>query len=265
LHVRKSCCFPPFFILNKEVIVPTRAVSYARFIFFVFAGLFAALPASAHYIWIEQDRTHQSRLFFGEYQDKEREKSPGRLDEIKNPQAWRVDASGKREPLEVIRRSDHFDLGVARHDASIFIAEERGYEVKDWSKHGHGIVKPMFYARYSPLGTKTMEKPELALDILPEPANESASRTFTVYFHNSPLPKAKIKVHGPNLSTQEQNTDENGEVTIPMAMTGQYVLEVIHRESQPGEFDGKDYEALRHRATLTFILPVSANSEKQKK
>jgi hypothetical protein len=247
------------------VIVLTKAISYARFIFLVLAGIFAALPASAHYLWVEQDGAHQSRLFFGEYQDSEREKSPGRLDEIKKPQAWRVDASGKRELLEPVRRSDHFDLGAARHGESVVIAEERSYEVKDWSKHGHGIVKPMFYARYSPLKTKTKPMPELALDILPEPADGSASRTFTLYFRNSPLANAKIKVHGPDLFTQEQSTDENGKATIPTALTGQYVLEVIHRESQPGEFEGKKYEAVRHRATLTFILPVSANSQKQEK
>ena len=63
----------------------TRSVSYTRLVLFVLAGLFAALPASAHYIWIEQDSAHQARLFFGEYQDGEREKSPGRLDEIKKP------------------------------------------------------------------------------------------------------------------------------------------------------------------------------------
>jgi hypothetical protein len=242
--------------------VLTSSVSYTRFILFVLAGLFAALPASAHYIWIEQDGTHQARLFFGEYQDGEREKSPGRLDEIKKPQAWRIDASGKRNPLEVIRRTDHFDLGVVRHDASVLIAEERGYEVKDWAKHGHGVVKPMFYARYSTLTVKAAGKPELALDILPEPAEGTASRTFIVYFHNLPLAKARIKAHGPNLSTQEESTDENGKVTIPTALTGQYVLEVIHRESQPGEFEGKKYEALRHRATLTFILPAPRNQGK---
>ncbi|HVW64009.1 MAG TPA: hypothetical protein VHB01_03265 [Nitrosospira sp.] len=237
--------------------MPTNAISYTRFIFFVFAALFAALPASAHYIWIEQDGAHQSRLFFGEYQEGEREKSPGRLDEIKNPQAWTIEASGKREPLEATRRANHFDLGVTRRTASTVIAEEHGYEVKDWSKNGHGIVKPMFYARYSSFETKGASKPELALDILPEAANGSASRTFTVYFHNSPLVKAKIKIHGPNLSTQEHSTDENGEVTISTGLTGQYVLEVIHREGQPGEFEGKKYEALRHRATLTFIRPAS--------
>ena len=221
------------------------------------AGLFAVLPAAAHYIWIEQDSGHQSRLFFGEYQDGEREKSPGRLDEITKPQAWLIDASGKREPLEVIRRTNHFDLGVVRHGASTVIAEEHGYGVKDWNKHGHGVVKPMFYARYTPLKAKAPEKPELTLDILPEAADGSVSRTFTVYFRNSPLAKAKIKAHAPNLSTGEQSTDENGKATIPTAMTGQYVLEVIHRENRPGEFDGKKYEAVRHRATLTFTLPVS--------
>ncbi|HEX7235080.1 MAG TPA: hypothetical protein VF243_07415, partial [Nitrosospira sp.] len=64
---------------------------------------------------------------------------------------------------------------------------------------------------------------------------------------------------------QELSADENGKVIIPTPFTGQYVLEVIHRESQPGEFEGKQYEAVRHRATLTFILPVSSNSGKQEK
>jgi uncharacterized GH25 family protein len=247
------------------VIVLTNAVSYARFIFLVLAGISAALPASAHYIWIEQDSAHQSRLFFGEYQDGEREKSPGRLDEIKKPQAWRIDASGNREQLEPVRRSDHFDLGVVRHGGSVMIAEEHGYEVKDWSKHGHGVVKPMFYARYSPLEIKAAGKPELMLDILPESAEGMASRTVTIYFRNSPLARARINIHAPNLSTQELSADESGKVTIPTPFAGQYVLEVIHRESQPGEFEGKKYEAARHRATLTFILPVSANSGKQEK
>lgn len=237
--------------------MPTNVISCIRFIFLVSAALFAALPASAHYIWIEQDGSHQSRLFFGEYQEGEREKSPGRLDEITKPQAWTIEAGGKHKALEVTRRADHFDLGVIRHGASTVIAEERGYEVKDWSKNGHGVVKPMFYARYGSFEVKAPGKPELGLDILPEPTNGSASRTFTVYFHNSPLVKATIKIHGPNLSTQEQTTDENGEATISTGSAGQYVLEVIHRETQPGEFEGKNYEAIRHRATLTFIRPAS--------
>ena len=61
----------------------TRIFIRASLVFLALTGLSATLPAAAHYIWIEQDDVHQARLFFGEYQNKEIERSPGRLDEIK--------------------------------------------------------------------------------------------------------------------------------------------------------------------------------------
>jgi uncharacterized GH25 family protein len=229
----------------------------ASLIFFGLAGLTTTLPAAAHYIWIEQDDVHQTRLFFGEYQDKEREKSPGRLDEIKAPQAWLVDANGKRQPLEATRRADHFDLGVARHGAAPVIAEELGYEVKDWTKHGHGVVKPMFYARFIPAVVASLGKPELMLDILHTSFDGNSSKTFTVYFDGTPLANTKVKIHAPDFSTSEQVTDESGKVSFPTPWTGEYVLEVIHLEKRPGQFQGQKFEAFRHRATLTFNLPES--------
>ena len=34
--------------------------------------------------------------------------------------------------------------------------------------------------------------------------------------------------------------------------SGQYVMEVVHVEQQGGEFEGRPYATMRHRATLTF-------------
>ena len=229
-------------------------------IFFGLVGLATALPAAADYIWIEQDDAHQSRLYFGEYL-KEREKSPGRLDEIKEPQAWLLDAGGKRQALKVTWQASHFHLGVAQNKTLPVIAEVLGYEVKDWTKHGHGIVKPMFYARFSPLPVRTTGGPELTLDILPISSDGSTSNAVTVYFRNAPLAKAKLKAYAPNFSIQEYSTDENGKLSIQTPWAGQYVLEVIHLEKQPGEFQGKKFEAIRHRATLTFNIPAAAQDK----
>lgn len=223
---------------------------------FVMAVLFSALPATAHYIWIERDEMNHARLYFGEYQDQEREISGGRLDEIKGPQAWLLDANGERQALKVIRRADHFELGMTPSPVSPLIAEEVGYEVKDWTKHGIGIVKPMFYTRFSPLLRRSTPRPELVLDILPENGTPDA---FIVYFRNAPLAKAKLMIYAPNFWMQERHTDENGRVSITTPWPGQYVLEVIHLERHQGEFQGQKFEAFRHRATLNFNIPAGTS------
>jgi uncharacterized GH25 family protein len=221
----------------------------------VLSGLAIASPAAAHYIWIEQDEAHHARLYFGEYQEQLREASGGRLDKIKGPKAWKLDTSGNRQTLKITRQSDHFDLGVV-NPISPIIAEEPAYDVMDLSKYGYGIVKPMFYARFSPLPLRSNGKPELALDILPAAESSSA---FAVYFRNEPLARAKVMIYAPNQWMQEHRTDENGAVRITTPWPGHYVLDVVHVEKQPGEFQGKTFEAIRHRATLTFKATTAAH------
>lgn len=146
-------------------------------------GLFAAsLPATAHYLWIEPNKTRHAKLYFGEFQEEVREKAGGGLDEIKAPHAWKLDARGIRRAIEATR----------------------------------------------------------------------ARNAFAVYFKKIPLPKAKIMVYAPNLWMQEHHSDENGKVKITTPWPGLYVPEVIHTEKQPGEFQGKKFSAVRHRATLSF-------------
>ncbi len=215
------------------------------------ALLAVALPASAHYIWIER-QGGRARLYFGEYQDNEREKAGGRLDEIRGPRAWFLDRHGQRRELPADKRADHFDLGPV--NAAAVFAEEPGYEVRDWTRFGYGVSKPMFYARYATRGAVSAQEPQLTLDVLP-----LDTRRLRVTFRGLPLAKAKVTVYAPNTWLQERRTDERGEVSIATPWPGQYVIEVTHVERQPGQFDGKSYENLRHRMTLSVLKSRSAS------
>lgn len=214
-----------------------------------------ALPsvAQAHYIWIERN-ANTARLYFGEVAEV-REQSPGRMDDIRAPKAWALGAAvpssgGADHALNVERTQHYFTLGGSLTPQ--LIARETHYPVKDWSANGLGIVKPMYYARHSawPLKQAITPTSDLPLDIQPVLGSTNA---FLVLFNGKPLTNTKLVVYAPNDWQQDHKTDDAGRVRLALPWRGQYVLEAIHKESQAGEFEGKPYDTIRHRATLTLV------------
>lgn len=211
--------------------------------------LFAASsPASAHYLWLEL-QGQGARLYFGEVNEV-REQSPGRLDDIPQPRVWSVPAAaaGAAEHRAArLRGAFAVDSAVGPN----LVAMESGYPVQDWTRLGLGIVKPVFYARLSPWPASAVvpAAPELRLDVQPVPG----SGAVRVLFDGKPLAGAKLAVHAPNGWDQEQKADAEGQVLLALPWRGQYVLEVIHREPAAGEFQGRRFESVRHRATLTIV------------
>lgn len=221
------------------------------------AAICAALPlgAQAHYLWLEKSGA-ETRLYFGEINEV-REKSPGRLDEIPAPKVWSGEGAARRD-YSAARTKTHFALtapaapapaAVKTAAAGAMLASETGIGVKDWTKSGIGIVKPMFYARNVAWPAQAAVAPVHALDIVPVAGRKNQ---FQVFFNGAPLPKAKVAIVAPNDWTQDGRTDAQGQISLPTPWRGTYLLEVIYKEDKAGEFEGKKYEALRHRTTLTF-------------
>ncbi len=210
--------------------------------------------AQAHYIWIERN-AKDARLYFGEVAEV-REQSPGRLDDIRAPKAWALGttavsgADSVGHLLAVERTPRYFTLGGSLTPQ--LVAREANYPVKDWSTQGIGIVKPMYYARHSawPLKQAIAPASELPLDIQPVLDSTDA---FLVLLNGKPLANTKVVIYAPNDWQQEHKTDDAGRVRMALPWRGQYVMETIYKESQAGEFEGKPYDAIRHRATLTVV------------
>ena len=213
-----------------------------------FFGLAAA--ASAHYLWIERD-AKSARLYFGEVAEV-REKSPGRMDEMPAPKARAMSSTGGAE-LAVKKGPRFFALDGALTDQ--LVVTETGYAVKDWTKSGIGIVKPMYYARHSawPVKSAVTSAPEMKLDIQPVAGQKNG---FVLLFDGKPLAQNKVTLYAPNDWEKEYKTDDKGGVVMPLPWRGQYVVEVIFKEPSAGEFGGQKYEAFRHRATLTIMQPT---------
>ncbi len=201
-----------------------------------------SFDALAHYIWIERD-ARGAKLYFGEINEV-REQSPGRLDEIAAPVAW-ADKPDSR--FNIVRTAMHLNLQGPL--APQLLAHELTIEVKDWTKNGIGIVKPMFYTRNTVWPVDRTPSAQHQLDIVPIGASKT---TFQVYFAGKPLSKARVNVYAPNDWMQDHRADENGLVKLSMPWRGQYLLEVIHKDEVGGEYKGKKFDAHRHRVTITL-------------
>lgn len=213
-------------------------------------ALCVAGTAQAHYLWIEPGDTG-ARLYYGEADVLLMEKSPGKLDNIKAPQAFVPDATGgKPSVVPISRAAEHFAIASTK-GAPTILATEESLEVRDLSKQGLGFAKSNYYARHGQPGAGATP---LVLDVQGRGPN-----ALTVLYRGQPLKDAKLEVIAPNTWVQEHRTDAQGMVAINTPWRGQYVVHVLHVDKTPGEFAGKTYEALRNHFTYSFIKAEGAD------
>lgn len=221
------------------------------------AATLLSAPVQAHYLWLEQDKAG-GHLYFGEYEEMLRERSPGRLDEMPAPEIRAVGRDGQATAIAATREPGGFAFARPSRDATV-VATEGGYAVKDWTRAGIGIVKPMFYARL--VGVTPTPAAQAAnampLDIVPT----GTAGEFRVMFRGAPLARTDVRIIAPNAWTREATSGKDGLVRFTFPWRGQYILHVVHLERTPGTFGGAPYEAVRHRATATLNVPGGARTQ----
>ena len=210
--------------------------------------LCVAGTAQAHYLWIEPS-DNGAKLYYGEADALFKEKSPGKLDNIKAPQAFAPGPhNGQPDAVTISRAAEHFTIASNKSAPAILVTEE-SLEVRDLSKHGLGFAKSNYYARHGQPGMSgNGGSAPLVLDMQGRGPN-----ALTVLYRGQPLKGAKLEVIAPNTWVQEHKTNAEGKVDINTPWRGQYVVHVLYVDKTPGEFAGKKYDALRNHFTYTFI------------
>ncbi len=242
--------------------------------------------ASAHFVWIESPPTILleqpviAKSYFGEYHESLREETGGRLDDRAGLTAWMMGPNGTRIPLDLAQKVNFFQMAVKSDIPGIYnlIATDLDTPVKDGTPYSTiGVIyKPMFYARTQFLSFEPGRVSEqvkeitdtLLLDIVPitshlDPIKGTISPkvgeevVLQVVFRGQPLAKAKPMAYAPNGWIRELRTNASGITRFTPLWPGTYVIDYVNLEKTPGEFQGKTYEAVRHRAT--FTIQVAAN------
>ncbi len=248
-----------------------------------------AMPAEAHFAWIETEATAPSsagqslHLYFGEYSEFLREEQGGRLDTMDGIAMRLHHPKQGASVIPLTKEVNRFSGNLARclPGRNDVVAEQREAPVQDLRAHDLGVVKPMYYARTSFICLEEGRVSEqdkvppvpLDLDVLPlsRGMNLATGRVthapggeivVKAVFKGQALPAALVLVHAPIGWDKELHSGADGIATFTPLWPGRYVIELVHVEKTGGEFKGKPYEAIRHRSTLALhVRPERAGEQ----
>jgi len=267
-----------------------KHVSFVCFTVLALGFGFVGTNASAHFVWIESPQTilpNQPAIvksYFGEYHESLREETGGRLDDRAGLTAWMVGPDGEKVPLNLEQKVNFFQMAVKPNTPGKYnlIATDVDTPVKDGTPYASiGLMyKPMYYARtqvlaFEPGRVSEREKDitdTLLLDIVPitshlDPIKGTISPkvgeevVLQVVFRGQPLAKAKPMALAPNGWVKELRTNASGITRFTPLWPGTYVIDYVNLEMTPGEFQGKTYEAIRHRTTFTVQVVEEKKEE----
>lgn len=206
------------------------------------------VTANAHEVWLEDAPGGQLVVRFAEYGDAY-EKSPGALDMLSLPGAWKAGSEGKVVPFEVIKKNDHFLLSGATPADAAQVETSFGVMGKPGNPD-KPARKPHFYARWHVAGTPA--EPALNFDLVPS----ATAGEVTVYFRGKPVAGVKVTFHPPKGEDQELTSDESGKVKFTTTGPGLYMMAAAHqRETTAGFSGGKPYDVVSHNCSLAWRQP----------
>lgn len=203
----------------------------------------------AHSVWIEDTPDRQLVIRFGEPGD-DYEKSPGYLDHLSQPVAWRTGDDDKPAVIAVEKKSDHFLL-VSAGPATAAFGETRFPVMKRGSRPASW---PQFYVRWHPANASApaARSPALTLDIVP---TENAGE-FRVHFRGQPLAGAKVTArHLGTYAEEELTAGDDGIIHFTTKDPGLVLLTSNHKETTPGFAAGVAYDVTSHNTALAWRQP----------
>ncbi|GAB2562302.1 DUF4198 domain-containing protein [Spirosoma aerophilum] len=226
--------------------------------------LLLPLLTQAHSYWLELKGSGKVgepmtvQCYFGELENGLREKAD-KLAGIKAFTASVLLPDGSIHPLTLSPAENCYQAQFTPSQAGTYqvllVNDTRA--VQDWTSHKLGIVRPREYLRAicQVGGGNLFAKPVHYLDVTPEtglilgkPATLLVTKDGTAYA-NAPL-----KLTAPDGKQIKQTADANGRFTLTPTGAGQYVVDVDFMDKKPGQYQGKNYQAVRNKTALTLVI-----------
>ncbi|MYN14495.1 cobalt ABC transporter substrate-binding protein [Pusillimonas sp. TS35] len=217
------------------------------------AAILLSSSAQAHQIWVETPASGPAIIRFGEFGDNLREASPGLLDMFGAPSATLLSGQAAK-PLTVTKTADGFALSARPANGDSIVAEDAAFPLHTSKVNGKEVVNWYWPAARYVSGTGA-HAAKLALDAVPT----ATAGEFHITLKGQPLADAKVNIQVQSGWGKQAHTNKQGLVRFDLPWQGQYVLEVIHTDSTPGERSTSEgpqhYDSIRYVTTLAFNKP----------
>ncbi|MDR0579664.1 MAG: DUF4198 domain-containing protein [Campylobacteraceae bacterium] len=215
----------------------------------VIAPFVICTAVQAHQIWLEQDGEN-SVVRFGEFGDNLRETSPGLLDNFGAVEA-KLFSKDKLKPLTSTKSATGFVIPVRLASGESLTAEDARFPIRTFKREGREI-RSLYYPSARFITDFSALTPSLTLDITPI----GKQGAFKVTFKNKPLARTEVQILVQSGWSKKAYTNSEGEVTFDLPWQGQYVVEVSHADSVPGERGEEKYDGINYVTTLTLVQPT---------
>lgn len=226
--------------------------------------LLLPLLTQAHSYWLELKGSGKvgepmtAQLYFGELENGLREKGP-MLNGMKAFTASVLLPDGTREPLTLSAAANCYQAQFTPQKAGTYqvIVVNDTRAVQDWTKHNLGIVRPREYLRaICQVGDGAFTaRPVHYLDVTPETGLVSGKpTTLLVTKDGAAYANAPVKLTTPDGKQTKQTADAAGRFTLTPTGAGQYVVDVDFMDKTPGQYQSKDYQAIRNKMALTLTI-----------
>lgn len=223
-----------------------------------------ALPSTvfAHYLWVSVDSSRDSDSADIFFEEGPRPGDGYYLDPfVKGGNTW-VRTVEKIDPQKVPTTEkkegkNRWLRAELSHPAPRSVESQGTFGVY---RYGQTDVLLHYYAKYLDVDKhedlhELSRAKHLKLDIVPHDDQDEVQ--LSVYWQGQPADGRQFYIRGPQGFRQNTKTDSSGKVTFKPSGGGQYTFRTyVELPDESGKFDGKDYQKVRHHATLTMMLPL---------
>ncbi|SFW26301.1 Uncharacterized conserved protein, contains GH25 family domain [Sinomicrobium oceani] len=226
-------------------------------------AVFGLQQANAHFLWLETkasgklNKSHEVKVFFGEYSYGEREKTDGHFTYAQDFTLHLVGPDGRKTTLDKKAAADHYSASFTPEKPGVYrvILTNDNVDVVDYTQYDLGIFKTEYAAVATVhVGKGTLDDAKATelskLEVLP--VSEGAEVTLQLWYEGKPLAENELKVFLPGGWEKTLKTDEQGKVSFAMPWNERYVVETSYKEQVTGTFKDKDYEYIWHFTTYSF-------------
>ena len=213
----------------------------------------------AHALWIEAEpqgalgKSHAVKIFYGEYAEKEFEKTDKWYSDVNTFVLWLTAPDGNKVQINYSKAGDHY--------AATFTPALEGIYILTTS-HSAKQVDGGYVYQFNASAAINVGKSKVAAQNVPgnelylEPVKNGKGNFGIVkaYYKGQPAADITITVSGPTGWSKNFKTDKNGVLEFEPLWKGTYALEGFYTSEEKGSHFNVAYEHIWRCATLRLNL-----------